>query len=356
MPDAEVSRRFVVQKKKTIKLKGGISIKFAAASQGGYYPSDREKPNQDAFIAGQRVGGTTRMSRWKQEKESGLLFCVFDGHGPCGAEASNQAKEHVMNHFSDSVMNDSTHRTYCTEESDHLSQSDHISCSMRSAYLETSSMMETGKAGFDATQSGTTALSLFIANGMLHTANVGDSRCLLIEQDRKDKQSMKALTLDHSPDREDEVKRIEAHGGLVLSSEQYDMNDPEFTSFEQKRIWSKRGKWPGTAFTRSIGDSLAKELGVCADPECASHPIMSDSIFVLGSDGIFDFISDDEIGTVVKKFNDPAKACRELVGKAWNRWCDNEERADDITVIVGRIKRQRPGPLARLQRRFSRGK
>eukprot|EP00956_Cyclotella_meneghiniana_P023721 scaffold46768_cov38-Cyclotella_meneghiniana.AAC.2 len=124
-----------------------------------------------------------------------------------------------------------------------------------------------------------------------------------------------------------------------MTSDQYDTNnDPNSINFQQKRIWSKDGKGPGTAFTRSIGDSIAKELGVIADPECEHFPIPSaDAAFVLGSDGVFDFVPNDEIGAVVKKYKDPADVCRELVGKAFNRWCANEERTDDITVIVGHI-------------------
>ena len=172
----------------------------------------------------------------------------------------------------------------------------------------------------------------------MHTAHVGDSRCLLVQHDDQGKTSVDALTVDHSPDREDEIKRIEAHGGVVMTSDQYDNNDPTFTSFEQKRIWSKSGKWPGAAFTRSLGDSVAKGLGVTSDPECSSFPIPdSDATFVLGSDGIFDFIPDEEIGNIIQKYVNPEDACRELVGKAWNRWCYSEERVDDITAIVGKM-------------------
>jgi len=207
-----------------------------------------------------------------------------------------------------------------------------------------------GETGIDASHSGTTATSLFITKDFLHTANVGDSRCLLIEQDENGKTSVTALTVDHTPDREDEIKRIEAHGGVVMTSDQYDNDDPTFTSFEQKRIWSKAGKWPGTAFTRSIGDAVAKELGVCAEPECANYPLpSSNATFVLGSDGVFDFVPDEEIGEIVKKFDDPAEACRELIGKAWNRWCDSEERADDITVIVGHVKHRKQNKLSKLR-------
>ena len=69
---------------------------------------------------------------------------------------------------------------------------------------------------------------------------------------------------------------------------------------------------------------------------------------------MFDFIPDDEIGAIVKKFDDPADACRDLVGKAWNRWCDSEERADDITVIVGHVKHSNRSILGKLRRSIAR--
>jgi len=33
------------------------------------------------------------------------------------------------------------------------------------------------------------------------------------------------------------------------------------------RLWSRYGEYPGTAFTRSLGDSIAEELGVYAGEE-----------------------------------------------------------------------------------------
>jgi serine/threonine protein phosphatase PrpC len=101
-------------------------------------------------------------------------------------------------------------------------------------------------------------------------------------------------------------------------------------------------KFPGTAFTRSLGDKLAKQLGVTSDPETGIHPIPdSGATFVIGSDGVFDFICDHEVASIVMESKDPEKACRELVGKAWHRWSESEERVDDITVIVGHIAHAR---------------
>ena len=68
-----------------------------------------------------------------------------------------------------------------------------------------------------------------------------------------------------------------------------------------------------------------------------------------------DFIPDSEIGAIVQKYDDPADACRELVGIAWNRWSESEERTDDITVIVGHIKHSKKRSVFGQLRKFIHG-
>ena len=58
-------------------------------------------------------------------------------------------------------------------------------------------------------------------------------------------------------------------------------------------------------------------------------------MFILGSDGIFDFIPNEEVVEIVQGCQDANEACHALVGTAYARWIKSEERADDITVIVG---------------------
>lgn len=334
MPEAEVMKRFEIEDTRTLKLKGGLSVAFAAASQGGYYPSGKDKANQDAFISGSVVKN--------KKKNHGILFAVFDGHGPNGHVCSRAAKDYVEQEFIRG-MQDSTVRDELDSSFSHV---------LKSSYHKSSLKLVNGDANVDASLSGTTAVSLFITKKYLHTANVGDSRCILIRDGDDGKKSLDVLTVDHTPDRKDEVSRVEAWGGVVMTSDQYDNFDPTLASFQQKRVWSKKGKWPGTAFTRSLGDSVAKKLGVVADPEYLSFPMPeSDAKFVLGSDGIFDFIPDNEIIEVVEKYTDPQRACRELTGMAWNRWSSSEERTDDITVIVGHIK-HREGKRGGIKSKF----
>ena len=84
-----------------------------------------------------------------------------------------------------------------------------------------------------------------------------------------------------------------------MTSDQYDANDTNLISYEPYRVWSKEGKWPGTAFSRSIGDANAEDLGVVAEPEfCEMKLPDDDTIFVVGSDGIFDFLNNE----ILKQF------------------------------------------------------
>ena len=65
-------------------------------------------------------------------------------------------------------------------------------------------------------------------------------------------------------------------------------------------------------------------------------------------------MSNDEVGEVVMKYRDDLdKTCRTLVGMAYSRWILNEERSDDITVIVGRMESTKSSVLRKLGKVFS---
>jgi serine/threonine protein phosphatase PrpC len=53
--------------------------------------------------------------------------------------------------------------------------------------------------------------------------------------------------------------------------------------------------------TRSIGDSVAKSVGVIAEPEIKvfSNLAPSDKFLVLASDGIWDRLSNEEVMTII---------------------------------------------------------
>lgn len=62
-----------------------------------------------------------------------------------------------------------------------------------------------------------------------------------------------------------------------------------------------------------------------------------DRALVLCSDGVTEFMSNEEIGDVINKYyeqNDTEGACRKLVEEATHKWLKEESVIDDITAIV----------------------
>jgi serine/threonine protein phosphatase PrpC len=59
--------------------------------------------------------------------------------------------------------------------------------------------------------------------------------------------------------------------------------------------------YPGTAFTRSIGDMAAERIGVVADPEVSIKNLEHNVEFlVLASDGVFEFMSSQTVVNMVR--------------------------------------------------------
>jgi serine/threonine protein phosphatase PrpC len=65
--------------------------------------------------------------------------------------------------------------------------------------------------------------------------------------------------------------------------------------------------------SRSLGDRFAKEIGVSWEPEIMRFEITKECHFmILGSDGLFEFMSNETIMNLVIPFyqrNDPDGAC-----------------------------------------------
>ena len=105
------------------------------------------------------------------------------------------------------------------------------------------------------------------------------------------------------------------------------------------RIWSPDGDYPGTAFTRSIGDSVAEVLGVTAEPEMIERIIQPNDCFgVIASDGVFEFLTNQMVADLIFSNSDINKGCREVVEQAYELWLQYEVRTDDITIIALHFK------------------
>ena len=84
----EIELRTDASKKAEEFYHSGISIKYAWASQRGYYPDAPDKENQDSY-------SILPMVRIKDGRSDVALFGVYDGHGEDGHLAARYARNQV---------------------------------------------------------------------------------------------------------------------------------------------------------------------------------------------------------------------------------------------------------------------
>ena len=100
-----------------------------------------------------------------------------------------------------------------------------------------------------------------------------------------------------------------------------DMDELGDDDSDPPRIWLPDDCCPGCAFSRSLGDRVAKEIGVIALPELLDKQITeNDEYVVLCSDGVFEFISNQMAMDIVAQCGDPVPACYALVQEAYKLW------------------------------------
>lgn len=161
-------------------------------------------------------------------------------------------------------------------------------------------------------------------------ANIGDSRCILGRKDASTgKLKAVPVTDDHKPDRPDEQKRILAKGGRVFAVEYEDGTDGP------PRVWLGHMDIPGLAMARSLGDTVAHTAGVISEPEISVVELTpADKLVVWASDGLWEFLSNQEVLDLIAGIDDPKKAVDVLVAEANTRWMKEEQVIDDTTVVV----------------------
>jgi hypothetical protein len=137
------------------------------------------------------------------------------------------------------------------------------------------------------------------------------------------------ISCDQTPFREDEYKRVKLCGARVLSLDQLEgLKDPNVQCWgieeddeggDPPRVWLPDANYPGTAFTRSLGDRTAESIGVIAVPEITVLDLTADHpFFVIASDGVFEFLSSqaviDMVSLKVYKFVSMTSNSKNLAG------------------------------------------
>lgn len=124
---------------------------------------------------------------------------------------------------------------------------------------------------------GSTAVVAVVGACQIIVSNCGDSRAVLSRGGRAI-----ALSVDHKPDREDELARIEAAGGKVIN-------------------WNGHRIFGVLAMSRALGDYYLKPY-VIPDPEVTfTQRTEDDEFLILASDGLWDVLTNEEVCEAVRR-------------------------------------------------------
>lgn len=179
-------------------------------------------------------------------------------------------------------------------------------------------------------------------------SNVGDSRAIIVSETADGRMIAKPLSHDQTPYRKDERERCRKYGARILSMDQIQgykkatdnwddlvLGDDIDEGGDPPRIWHPTQRLPGCAFTRSLGDAVAEDLGVVSDPEIFERELLpSDRFLIIASDGVFEFMTNQMVADLALSKSDPLIACKSIVDEAYSLWLQYEVRTDDITIII----------------------
>ncbi|RLO08687.1 hypothetical protein DYB28_003456 [Aphanomyces astaci] len=230
--------------------------------------------------------GASSMQGWRESMEDaelvdtklpGLanvaLLAIFDGHG--GDFIAKETYVYLCNEYQ--IVSTDDYNAY-----DGTNPYALVSA-LSEAFLRTDDALREAHTDGTADEVGATGLVVLVTKYHIISANVGDSRCILSD---KSGHVPIQMSLDHKPDHEAEKLRILAAGGTVF-----------------------RGRvCGGVAVSRGFGDFWFKrnednnpdkkpwEHFVIAEPCVNIHVRTRDDEFlVLGCDGIYDVMSNEQI-------------------------------------------------------------
>ncbi|PKU69413.1 probable protein phosphatase 2C 30 [Dendrobium catenatum] len=171
---------------------------------------------------------------------------------------------------------------------------------------------------------GSTAVVAVVGPEHIVVANCGDSRAVLCRQG-----AAIPLSIDHKPDRPDEMQRIQAAGGRVI-------------------FWDGPRVQGVLAMSRAIGDGYLKPY-VTAEPEVTvTERKEEDEFLILASDGLWDVVTNEMACQIVRmcllnsrrgevKDDLPAETCDKACSDAatlLTKMALARRSADNVSVVV----------------------
>lgn len=331
-PEMDGNVSFVLSANQEIGYSGGTQVTFAYKSlQGRTEGRVVDKPNQDSVAV---VRNKTTPHR--------AVFGVFDGHGPYGEHASHFCRMELLRMYSIAL------RQHSKDPPEKI-----LGHTLR--YLDRKfGTTDHTQVEVDPIVSGTTAIVIMLDGDDIIAANIGDSRAILATRENKDSVTIIPLSDDHKPERPDEHARIAKSSAVLMNENQVRNRRQGGASDSESEIddglpsktyicRETNGEIVyGVLFTRSIGDVDAhRHLGVSSEPEFRKENVHegvdngNEQVIILGSDGVWDMMSNEECANIALTSMDPLLASEEIVKTCAERWATSGEgRRDDITVCI----------------------
>ena len=226
----------------------------------------------------------TNINFLKKNNHNISLFAIYDGHN------GKLVSEYLYKNF-DKILLSNLEKTNFK-----------IGKSILESFKQINSQL---KENPEAKNTGSTATIILIDNNILYCANVGDSQCYYIS-----KEKILKLTQLHNCNNLKEVDRIKKNKGIIFNN----------------RIFGCIN------LTRTIGDIDFKEYGVTCIPDI-SKEILSENYskyIILGSDGVWDVIDENDIINIEKKYgSNCSNFCKKIVQTAVDK-----KSQDNISCIV----------------------
>ena len=201
-------------------------------------------------------------------KKNKNLFCIFDGHG--GVDSAKYCSENVHKILIRLLKDNPINIEYC----------------LKNLFKKLDEKVKSQ----NCVEIGNTATIVFIEDNNLFCANVGDSKCVIVANNQ-----VETLSYEDKCTDEDEQKRIASEGGMIID----------------ERLCGV------LAITRAIGDHDLKCKGLSAIPHFVKRSLSEkDKFCILGSDGIWDVITDENLLLLSKDVKDPEILANLLVKEA----------------------------------------
>ena len=283
--------------------------------QKGISDNNIKKINQDNFFINHNF-----------HSSKNTLIGVCDGHGTFGHEVSlyltTILPQKILSSLNISIKNIEIEKIPFSQ--------------IKNIFIQTFKQINTQLtlSSIDTKFSGSTCITLLITPSSIITSNLGDSRAILCKCLDGFNWTHLPLSKDHKPNLPEEKYRIEMMKGRVSP-----FKDLNGNLIGPMRVWCEKNDFPGLAMSRSFGDEIAHSVGVSDECEVREVELKDeDKFFVVGSDGLWEFMTGDEVTLIVKDFyfkDDSKGAVQKLFDESRRRWLREEDICDDITIIVG---------------------